>query len=57
MARLGTPTFNWADDVKITWSGLRGTYSGTSDTFVGGALRQVTVKGSFVCRRIVKTAR
>jgi hypothetical protein len=54
---LGTPTFTWANYVKTTWSGLRGTFSGTSDVFVGGAVRKVTVTGSFACRRIVKTAR
>ena len=54
---LGTPALTWENYVKITWSGLRGTYSGTSDVLVGGAVRKVTVAGSFVCRRIVKTAR
>ena len=54
---LGTPTLTWENYAKTTWNGLRGTFSGTSDVFVGGAVRKVTVTGSFVCRRIVKTAR
>jgi hypothetical protein len=52
---FGTPTFRWADPVKITWSGLKGTYSGTSGMWIGDTFTEVTVKGSFTCARIVKT--
>ena len=53
---LGTPTFRWADDVKITWTGLKGTYKGTSGMWIGDTFTQVAVTGSFTCVRIVKTA-
>jgi hypothetical protein len=53
---LGTPTFRWADPVKITWIGLKGSYSGASSTWIGDTFTKVTVTGSFTCKRIVKTA-
>ncbi len=53
---LGTPTFRWADDVKISWAGLTGTYSGSSDMWVNDVFTTVKVTGSFSCKRIVKTS-
>ena len=52
---LGTPTFRWADDVKITWTGLKGSYSGSSGMWIDDTFTTITVKGSFTCKRIVKT--
>jgi hypothetical protein len=54
-ADIGTPKVQWAAKVKISWTGLKGSFSGTTGQWINDKYTMVKASGSFVCKRIVKS--
>jgi hypothetical protein len=48
--------FDWGDEVKITWNGMNGSWSGGIDgMFINDEYTEVKASATFTCKRIVKT--
>ena len=48
--------FNWGDEVKITWNGLNGSWSGSDGMWINDKYTVVKAIAKFTCKRIVKTS-
>jgi hypothetical protein len=49
-------TFEWSDEIKITWAGLKGSWSGSDGLWIDNVYTTVKANATFTCKRIVKTA-
>lgn len=47
--------FGWSDEVKITWNGLSGSWSGSDGQWINDKYVDVKASAKFTCKRIVKT--
>jgi hypothetical protein len=47
--------FYWSDEVKITWNGLSGSWSGSDGQWINNKFAEIKASAKFTCKRIVKT--